>query len=716
MHSHGLRVETKEFDLCVALEEELFEPVIRLNLQETFEESDGTEVELADVSGLWNALPIMPDVSPSVIFLGEAYKPGEVTLSEATDCCAADSETDASQLSEGLRSSAVETFDCDDRDEFMLRWFKEEQDNISKQVTNFVMKQQVQLEGHRKFIELQFFQQRVGLKKVLSESRRWKSSRSRSVSSELQEASGPRSVHFDGDSFTTTDVNRDAESVCTAVSVNCSRQVSRIGTNNSGDFAKGRSRSTHRGRVSMESKADRLRRAYEDAAQHHHSHSSRFNLLPSFLADSPPPMHWRLFELPNAEVMVEGACFQKAIAGLICFNAVFIGITTNMSMERSLEAWDRQASGVYADIPRPAWADFLDTMFNILFAAEFFCRATVLQGKFCAGNEWRWNLFDGIVVVLSFAEMTLAGMGFNPSFIRLLRVIRVVRSIRMLRLMRFARLVRKLRVVTVAIINCSSMLMWAVLVLVLVTFLFSVVFLNAVAQHISDAPLDDPYVDGMREYFYSLPMTMLTLFMAVAGGIDWWEVVKLLLEIHVIYVAVFIFFVIITVLAVLNVINAIFVNDAMESTRTDPDLRMQGELEDTTFMLRRLTTIYDEMVSLEGAEDILSDKQFVEQVESQQVKMQLSLMGLYYTDGLNFFKLLDADGNGWLTVDEFVMGCLRLKGGALQIDSTVLIRETKDLVKKSVQDNRRTISTITTIVKALGARLMDPDLEFCELS
>ena len=34
-------------------------------------------------------------------------------------------------------------------------------------------------------------------------------------------------------------------------------------------------------------------------------------------------------------------------------------------------------------------------------------------------------------------------------------------------------------------------------------------------------------------------------------------------------------------LAVLNVINAIFVNDAMVSTRTDHGLRMESELEET---------------------------------------------------------------------------------------------------------------------------------------
>merc|ERR1712209_355730 len=100
--------------------------------------------------------------------------------------------------------------------------------------------------------------------------------------------------------------------------------------------------------------------------------------------------------------------------------------------------------------------------------------------------------------------------------------------------------------------------MWAMLILFIVTFLFSVVFLNAASQYIADATSGNLFVEEMRVYFSSLFMTMLTLFMAVAGGIDWWDVLRLLLEIHVGYAIVMMLFVVINVLAVLNVINAIF--------------------------------------------------------------------------------------------------------------------------------------------------------------
>ena len=38
-------------------------------------------------------------------------------------------------------------------------------------------------------------------------------------------------------------------------------------------------------------------------------------------------------------------------------------------------------------------------------------------------------------------------------------------------------------------------------------------------------------MEEMNTFFGSLSMTMLTLFMSVAGGVDWWEVMRLTLEI-----------------------------------------------------------------------------------------------------------------------------------------------------------------------------------------
>merc|ERR1712136_540224 len=176
-------------------------------------------------------------------------------------------------------------------------------------------------------------------------------------------------------------------------------------------------------------------------------------------------------------------------------------------------------------------------------------------------------------------------------------------------------------------------------------------------------------------------------------------------EIHVLYGVLFMLFIIITVLAVLNVINAIFVNDAMESTRTDQDLLMQGELEETKLMLERLTGLFEKLLSAGTGSGEISDRLFVEQVEQEEMKMQFALLGLYYTDGLNFFRLLDIDAKKSLGIDQFVMGCLRLKGGALLIDNNVLVEDTKRLVESMGRANNKAIDAIAHQLRQVHDKL-----------
>merc|ERR1719284_2107427 len=118
-------------------------------------------------------------------------------------------------------------------------------------------------------------------------------------------------------------------------------------------------------------------------------------------------------------------------------------------MKRSVESFDRSSTGEFPDIPMPDWAIVVDYIFNGAFIAELAFRIVILESRFFFGPDWRWNLFYSLLVGLSMAEMFLVGVGFNASFMRVLRVVRVTRSLRMFRLMRFTHLVRKLRVMTV---------------------------------------------------------------------------------------------------------------------------------------------------------------------------------------------------------------------------------------------------------------------------
>merc|ERR1719383_1655236 len=162
-----------------------------------------------------------------------------------------------------------------------------------------------------------------------------------------------------------------------------------------------------------------------------------------------------------------GYRFQSMVASIIILNAVFIGITSDMAMQRATSSFANQNAGTHADVQGPLWSVVCDFIFNFVFIAELVLRIVILDTRFLLGADWKWNLFDSCLVLLSIIEMMLSGIGYTTNFMRVLRVVRVTRSLRMIRLVRFTHLVRKLRLMTVAIVNCGMMLMWAVLVLLI---------------------------------------------------------------------------------------------------------------------------------------------------------------------------------------------------------------------------------------------------------
>merc|ERR1712226_461394 len=51
------------------------------------------------------------------------------------------------------------------------------------------------------------------------------------------------------------------------------------------------------------------------------------------------------------------------------------------------------------------------------------------------------------------------------------------------------------------------------------------------------------------------------------------------------------------------------------------------------------------------------------------------------SDATRFFKLLDVDNSGELEIDEFVMGCMNLRGGKT-VSMETLLNENKRMMKK----------------------------------
>ena len=123
-------------------------------------------------------------------------------------------------------------------------------------------------------------------------------------------------------------------------------------------------------------------------------------------------------------------------------------------------------------------------------------------------------------------------------------------------------------------------------------------------------------------------------------------------------------------------------------------------------MLESLTAIFEKIKSEEYDEGLIPERFFIEQVEREETKMQFVLIGLYYTDGLNFFRFLDIEFNHTLSIDQFVMGCLRLKSGAL-----FLLEDTRTLVVSAGRANKHAMNAIVNQLQDVHEKLDKLELD-----
>merc|ERR1712136_11532 len=185
----------------------------------------------------------------------------------------------------------------------------------------------------------------------------------------------------------------------------------------------------------------------------------------------------------------------------------------------------------------------------------------------------------------------------------------------------------------------------------------------------------------MLVYFSSMSMALLTLFMSITGGVSWWEVQRLLLQVHVVYGVVFVCFISVMLLAVLNIITGIFVTDAVEMAASDHDVMMQAEQEMKLDQVKKLRQLFDRFDTNEKS--VLTLEDFESHIKDPEVQVILGML-----DAPAFFKLLDVDKSGEVEIDEFVMGCLNLKGKTKMMDMEVTVQDTRRMVKKLIDGQR----------------------------
>jgi uncharacterized membrane protein (DUF485 family) len=271
------------------------------------------------------------------------------------------------------------------------------------------------------------------------------------------------------------------------------------------------------------------------------------------------------------------------------------------------------------------------------------------------GAQWVEEIMTVIV------DMGFSSDGFDVN-LSAFRVLRVLRLTRLVRLVRLVRLIRELHAMVLSILSSVRSFLWACALLFLIIYVMAIFVAQSVVQMENQ--------ESLKKHTGSLPLIIFSLFQSMSGGLDWGQMAAPLVEETGLFTAAaFTVFIAFTVFVMMNVVTGVFVDAAQNSIKEDKE-------KDLLLRLKEAFTVMDEDNSR-----TLSWKEFKKQLAHPRMIDYFKAVDLDVCHARNLFTLLDL-GDGTVSIDDFVFGCLRLCGPARAIDTAMTGREHTRILNK----------------------------------
>eukprot|EP00811_Abedinium_folium_P031394 NODE_510_length_2979_cov_5.282609.p1 GENE.NODE_510_length_2979_cov_5.282609~~NODE_510_length_2979_cov_5.282609.p1 ORF type:complete len:886 (-),score=202.48 NODE_510_length_2979_cov_5.282609:321-2612(-) len=381
----------------------------------------------------------------------------------------------------------------------------------------------------------------------------------------------------------------------------------------------------------------------------------------------------------------DSASVELMVGILIFFNAVLIGLQADYSARHAVD-------------DKPLYFIIAEMAFACLFVVELVLRMVAHGSHFFFGHNWSWNLFDAFVISLSTTEAVLlvVVMGNNLSSgvtsLRLLRILRVLRLVRALKVVRMVHFLHALRHLILSIIFTLRALMWSMILLLMIVYTFAVLFTQVAIEATMEAS-DPTLVEELKTSWGSMPRSMLTLFQTITSGVDWGDAVAPLQSVNDLWLCLFIFYISFCLFAVLNVITSVFCQSAIESGQLDLDAVIYNQLKNKSDYIQRIQHLFTVLDS--DCSGCLTAAEFKKNFRNNCIQAYLAGLSLEAYDPDALFRLIDIDGDGFVTSADFAAGCYKLRGPAQSLElAKVLLRisDLEDSVREAVSRSSCTSS------------------------
>jgi len=366
--------------------------------------------------------------------------------------------------------------------------------------------------------------------------------------------------------------------------------------------------------------------------------------------------------------VVLSSAFSCIMVVLIFINVIILGVEVSVSASLGQE-----------DVP-PEFL-YANAGFMAFFLLEIGLRILALGcHDFWWGELATWNRFDCVVISLGsvdlavsfWAEITAASLYARS--VRMTHILRVAHALRSVRVVRFFRYRTPLKALVLSIFSTVMPLIWTLVLLLILLYSFSIVLTQLV--------VDDCRYRTVEE---------------------WDELMRPLRDVSVAAVCSLYVFILIAVFAVLNVLTAHFCNTAIETASADQDVAVVRHLHERHQIVAKFRKLFAE---IGASERVTLPELQTAAAGGSEIKVALESLGISTDNVSLLFRLIDRDHNDTLDLEEFVVGCMQLRGNAkglqlakMDLDNRIMRHRVKDLredvasVRKSVQSLERSFHT-----------------------
>merc|ERR1712137_1195884 len=308
--------------------------------------------------------------------------------------------------------------------------------------------------------------------------------------------------------------------------------------------------------------------------------------------------------------------------------------------------------------------------FTCFFVTELIMRVCAQKSAFVLGRDVGWNLFDTILISISLFQM-VSNTGSNLSVFRIFRIFRLVR---LLKVIHRIRVLESLKVMVHEILQCTFPLFWASLILILLIYAFGVFFMSVVAGYLSEVDVstlsqDEANLDLVQNLnlkFGSMYKSMCLLFEGITGGDPWASLSVEMKQIgEGVYICFAVYIVFVT-LGVLNIVTGFFVDGTIEASQNAKDEMLRRAQERKTIMIELIGGLFHRMD--DDASGTLSWEELESHLHDEELQEYFLVLEMHPSEAKDLFHLLDIEGLGEVSIDDFCNGCLKIMGTPRNLD------------------------------------------------